>query len=108
MIGRSATPRSSISQATTLFHGPLVVVFSNALTSPLSREGEPRRRLGLLEPIEHLLEILPGELPVERPRDPLTAAAEREQRSLERVEIGEVVRGQRLALDHGEAGSRPG
>jgi len=48
------------------------------------------------------VEVGAGELPLQRRRDLLVAAAEREQLLFERVEVGEVVGGQHLALDDRE------
>ena len=57
---------------------------------------------GLVESLGQAVEVRAGELPLERGGDLLVAAAEREQPLVERVEIGEVVRGEDLALDDGE------
>jgi len=63
---------------------------------------------GLFEPVEHLLKILAGELPLERPGDLLVATAERQQCALERVEVGEVVGLQRFAAGRRRSRSRLG
>jgi len=52
---------------------------------------------------EQPVEVLSGELPLERGRDLLVVAAEGQQAALERVEVFEVVGLERLALGDGEA-----
>ena len=51
---------------------------------------------------EELVEVVAGELPLERRCDLLVAAAEGQQLVLEHVEVGEVVGCEDLALDDGE------
>jgi hypothetical protein len=48
------------------------------------------------------VELVAGEFPLEGRGDLLVAAAERQEVLLERVEVGEVVGGDDLALDDGE------
>jgi hypothetical protein len=55
--------------------------------------------LAVGEPGQDAVEVLAGEGPLERPGDPAVVPAEREQPAREVVEGGEVVGGQRLALD---------
>jgi len=45
----------------------------------------------LVQPVEELVQVLAGALPLEGPGDLLVVAAEREQPLLEDVEVGEVV-----------------
>ena len=51
---------------------------------------------------QELVEVLAGESPFERGGDLFVAAPEGQQVGLERVEVGEVVGGEGLALDDGE------
>ncbi len=66
------------------------------------------RGSGLVKAVQDAMEILAGELPLERSGDLLIAATERQERPLERVEIGEVVGLQRLALRDREVDLGPG
>jgi hypothetical protein len=62
----------------------------------------------LVDAGEEPVEVVAGELPLERRGDLLVVAAEGQELLLERVEVGEVVGGEELALDDGESRSRPG
>ena len=57
---------------------------------------------GKFESLGEAGEIDAGELPLKRDGDLLVAAAQREQLLFERVDIGEVVGGQNLALKYRE------
>ena len=57
---------------------------------------------GLVEAVLDAVEVGGGELPLEWGGDLLVAAAEREEVALERVEVGEVVGRENLALDDRE------
>ena len=70
--------------------------------------GELELRGGRVEALEHSVEVIAGELPLEQPGDLLVAAPERQECLLEAVEVAEVVGRQHLALDDGEVDLRPG
>jgi hypothetical protein len=53
--------------------------------------GELELGCGLVEALEQLVEVVAGELPLERSGDLLVAASERQERLFEAVEVGEVV-----------------
>ena len=56
---------------------------------------------GVVEPVGEAVEVGAGELPLERRGDLFVAAAEGEQPRFERIEVGEVVGGEHLALGDG-------
>lgn len=64
-----------------------------------------RGGLGRIGLGEELVELVAGELPLEGRGDLLVAVPERQEVLLERVEVGEVVGGDDLALDDGEVTS---
>jgi len=56
--------------------------------------GGDRRGLGAIGLGQKVVEIVAGELPLERRGDLFVAAAERQEMRLQRVEVGKVVGGQ--------------